>query len=263
MAHIWQDRVQETSTTTGTGAFTLIGAVAGFRTFASVCSTNDTVYYYIEAINTGGIPTGAWETGLGTYSGTNTLTRTTVTASSNAGAAVNFAAGSKRVALSLTATAYKAKGALFDYSADVGNGTTVETDLYSSSIAANTLFTNNDKLTAFYGGTFVSSGTATRQIKLYFGGTAIFDTGALTLSLSSAWTMYVEIIRVSATVIRYMVSLTTQGASSAAYTACGELTGLTLSNTNTMKITGTAAGVGAASNDIVAKMGSINRIPAA
>lgn len=158
----------------------------------------------------------------------------------------------------VTAWAYGARGqALFDHFVDAGNGTTVETDLYSDTIAASQLANNGEKLEIEYGGVFVSSGTATREIKIYFGGTVIFDTGTLTLSLSSAWTVYVEIIRVSATVIRYMASLTTQGAALSAYTAVGEVTGLTLSNTNIMKITGQAAGVGAATNDIVAKLGYV------
>ncbi len=158
---------------------------------------------------------------------------------------------------------YQPSRALFDHYATVGNGTTVETDLYSDTIADGQLAANGDKLEAEYGGTFVSSATATRQIKLYFGGTAIFDTGALTLSLSSAWTMYVSIIRVSSSVIRYMISLTTEGAALAAYTAVGELTGLTLANTQVMKVTGQAAGVGAASDDILAKMATIIYMPAA
>ena len=250
MANVWQDRVLETSTTTGTGALTLAGAVTGYRTFASVCSVSDTVYYVITNLGTG-----EWETGLGTYSGANTLTRTLVHASSNAGAAVNFSAGTKRVGITNVAKAVKPATA--DFFTDAGNSGTSETDLYSYTTPANTFATDGDKVEAFYGGVFVSSGTATRQIKAYFGGTAFFDTGALTLSLSSAWTMYVELIRVSATVVRYMVSLTTQEASSAAYTAVGELTGLTLTGTNILKITGTAAGAGAASNDIVAKLGSV------
>ncbi len=114
-----------------------------------------------------------------------------------------------------------------------------------------------DKIEAEYGGTFVSSATATREVKAYFGGTMIFDTGTLTLSLSSAWTMYVTLIRVSSTVVRYMVSFTTEGAALAAYTAVGEVTGLTLSGTNILKITGEAAGVGATTNDIVAMMGYV------
>lgn len=104
MALIIKSRVLESSTTTGTGAFTLAGAVTGYRTFASVCSTNDTFYYCIEAIDANGNPSGDWETGLGTYSGANTLTRTSVHESTNSNNAVNFAAGSKRVSINATAT---------------------------------------------------------------------------------------------------------------------------------------------------------------
>lgn len=158
--------------------------------------------------------------------------------------------------------AYRRKS-LFNHFADAGNGTTVETDLYSDTTAASQLANNGERLEAQFGGVFVSSATATRQIKIYFGGSVIFDSGALTLSLSSAWDIYVSIIRVSGTVIRYMISMTTEGAALAAYTAVGELTGLTLTNTNILKITGQAAGVGAATNDIVAKLGSVEWLAAA
>lgn len=151
---------------------------------------------------------------------------------------------------------------LFTHFADAGNGTTVETDLYSDTIAAGKLAANGDRLEIEYGGVFVSSGTATREVKIYFAGTAIFDTGALTLSLSAAWTAYVTIMRVSSSVVRYMISFTTEGAALAAYTATGELTGLTLTNTAVLKITGQAAGVGAATNDIVAKLGYVAFRPA-
>lgn len=103
MAHISEDRVLETSTTTGTGNLTLAGAVTGYRTFASVMATSDTCLYAVWAVNASGTPTGEWEGGIGTYSATNTLTRTTVLESSNAGAAVNFSAGTKYVAISLLA----------------------------------------------------------------------------------------------------------------------------------------------------------------
>jgi hypothetical protein len=92
------DRVQETSVTTGTGAFALAGAVTGYRTFASVLSVGDTIPYCIAA--QGGTE---WEVGIGTYSADNTLTRTTVLASSNAGSAVNFSAGAKNVFLTYPA----------------------------------------------------------------------------------------------------------------------------------------------------------------
>lgn len=97
------DRVIESSTTTGTGDFTLAAAITGYRRFADVLSTGQTCPYWIQALDTNGNPSGAWEVGLGTYSAANTLTRTTVEASSNAGAAVNFAAGTKYVSLDCSA----------------------------------------------------------------------------------------------------------------------------------------------------------------
>jgi hypothetical protein len=154
-------------------------------------------------------------------------------------------------------TPAKVGGTLFDHFADAGNSTTVETDLYSDTIAASTLANNGDKLQAQYGGTFVSSGTATREVRLYFGGTAIFDTGALSISLAASWVLDVLIMRVDAATVRYKMDLTVEGAALAAYTAAGQLAGLTLSSTNVLKITGQAAGVGAATNDIVAKVSTV------
>lgn len=99
MALISADRVRESSTSTGTGALTLAGAVTGFRAFSAVCAFNDTLFYVIvhQTAN-------EWECGLGTYSGTNTLTRTTVHSSSNSGSAVNLSAGTKDVFIASTAT---------------------------------------------------------------------------------------------------------------------------------------------------------------
>ncbi len=97
MALVWGDRVAETSTTTGTGAFTLAAAMTGYQRFSAFCSTNDTVYYAIFAVDANGNPSGDWETGLGTYSSANTLTRTSVSQSTNSDNAVNFAAGTKWV----------------------------------------------------------------------------------------------------------------------------------------------------------------------
>ncbi len=98
MAFILKDRIRETSTTTGTGDFTLAGAVSGLRSFSSVCSIGDTFWYAIVVAG------GDWETGIGTYSGTNTLTRTTVIESTNSNAAVSFSAGTKDVFIDLPAS---------------------------------------------------------------------------------------------------------------------------------------------------------------
>jgi len=91
MALTLADRVRETTSTTGTGAVTLVGAVAGFRTFSSAITNGDTTYYAI--VTTSG---SAWEVGVGTYNA-NTLTRTTVFDSSNSNTFVNFQAGTKYV----------------------------------------------------------------------------------------------------------------------------------------------------------------------
>jgi hypothetical protein len=99
MAHVTADRVRDTATTTGTGAFTVSGtAPTGYRTFSAVCSTSDTFWYCIahQAAD-------EWEVGLGTYSGTNTVTRTTVLKSSNSNSAVSFSAGTKDVFITLAA----------------------------------------------------------------------------------------------------------------------------------------------------------------
>lgn len=91
MALVLKDRVQETSTTTGTGTLTLAGAVTGYQSFSSAIGNGNTTYYGIY-LNGGS----EWEVGLGTV-GAGTLARTTVLASSNAGSLVNFSAGQKSV----------------------------------------------------------------------------------------------------------------------------------------------------------------------
>lgn len=105
MARIVADRVLETSTTTGTASYTLLGAVTGFRSASAVCVIGDTFTYYAEDVDTFGRPLGDWETGLGTYSAANTLTRTTIYSSSNSNTAVNWAAGTRRLGLSLISQA--------------------------------------------------------------------------------------------------------------------------------------------------------------
>jgi hypothetical protein len=90
MALVIADRVQETTTTTGTGTVTLLGAVTGFQSFAAIGNGNAT-YYNISAGT-------EWEVGIGTYTSSGTtLSRTTVLSSSNSGSLVNFSAGTKNV----------------------------------------------------------------------------------------------------------------------------------------------------------------------
>ena len=100
MAFKTADRVRDTSTSTGTGNFTVSGtAPIGFRTLSAVLTATDTFYYAIQHQTLA-----EWEVGLGTYSATaNQFARTTVLSSSNAGSSVNFSAGSKDVFITLAA----------------------------------------------------------------------------------------------------------------------------------------------------------------
>jgi len=97
MAFVINDRVRETSTTEGTGAFTLAGAVTGYESFSTGIGTNDT-YYAIH------LQDGAeWEVGIGAVSG-STLTRSSVISSSNGDAAEDFSAGTKDVFCTMPAS---------------------------------------------------------------------------------------------------------------------------------------------------------------
>lgn len=102
MAFIVEDRVRDTSTSTGVGptGFAVSGtAPTRYRTLSAVCAVNDTFPYAIihQSAN-------EWEIGLGTYTSANTFTRTTIYSSSNADAAVNFSAGTKDVFISFPGT---------------------------------------------------------------------------------------------------------------------------------------------------------------
>lgn len=99
-----RNRVLETTTSTGTGNITVSGAVTGFRAIGSVLSVGQDEDFAIWAVDANGNATGDFEIVRCTYSSANTLTRSaTPYDSSNAGAAVNFSAGTKWVALTTAA----------------------------------------------------------------------------------------------------------------------------------------------------------------
>ena len=90
MALAVKDRVKETTTTTGTGTYTLAGAVTGFETFGSVGNSNTTYYCCTDGTN--------FEVGIGTYTSSGTtLARTTILQSSNSDSAVNWSAGTRTI----------------------------------------------------------------------------------------------------------------------------------------------------------------------
>lgn len=92
MTLLVKDRIKETTTVTGTGNCTLAGAVPQYQPVSIIGNNNTFPYAIIGQGNT------EWEVGVGTYlTSGNQFVRTTVLASSNAGAAVPFSAGTKDV----------------------------------------------------------------------------------------------------------------------------------------------------------------------
>ena len=123
MALVINDRVKETTTTTGTGAVSLGGAVTGFETFAAGIGNSNTTYYAIVHQTAA-----EFEVGLGTLDGDSSdLTRTTVISSSNSDSAVDFAAGTKDVFVTIPASKLVFEDVNND--ATVGRNLTVTGDL--------------------------------------------------------------------------------------------------------------------------------------
>jgi hypothetical protein len=115
MALVVKDRVKSSTTTTGTGTITLGSAAAGFQAFSVIGNGNTTYYTIVDTIN------GTWEVGIGTYTSSGTtLSRDTVLESSNSGALVDFASGSKDVFV-----AYPAERAVIGGMGYVENSATI------------------------------------------------------------------------------------------------------------------------------------------
>jgi hypothetical protein len=128
MALAVADRVQETTTTTGTGTYTLAGAKTGFQSFAAVGDGNTTYYACTDGTD--------YEVGIGTYTASGTtLARTTIIESSNSDAAVSWSAGEKDIFVTLPAS----KAVIEDASNNVaiGNNITVGGTVDGVDIATN------------------------------------------------------------------------------------------------------------------------------
>lgn len=252
------DRIKEVTTTIGTGALALDGAVSGYTDFSAVGDGNMCFYAISD------VASNNWEVGIGTYASAGpSLSRDAVFASSNGGGLVAFPSGTKEVFVTapgrlLNRMHYVA----FDHITDSGSVSTTETDLYSDSIPAGFLLSDGDKISCRYTLTLVNS-ASTKRVRLYFAGTAILDTGAMTMSASGSVVVDATIIRDSATSVRYGATAAVTGTTGpTAIASAGKLTSLTLSSATILKVTGQAAGGAAANNDVLAILGSVSRHPA-
>jgi hypothetical protein len=122
MAFVVKDRVKVTSTTTGTGTFTLGSAVEGFQDFSVIGDGNSTFYTITDGVD--------FEVGIGTFTSSGTtLSRDTILESSNSGSAVNWAAGEKDVFVTYPAekSVYAGgPGATFTNVSAIGTNTNAE-----------------------------------------------------------------------------------------------------------------------------------------
>lgn len=140
-------------------------------------------------------------------------------------------------------------------------------DLQSVTIAAGQLASNGDRLVARWVGQLVGHATATRQARVVFGGTTIADSTAYVTAYGGIYVWDIEIVRVSSSVVRTSLNgnnptysaLSALPFAGAAYT---EVTGLTLANTQVLKITAAATGAGAASGDITGRSLTVSYFPA-
>lgn len=151
------DRVRETTTVTGTSSAVLLGAVTGFQSFA-VIGNGNTCYYTISDQSGPN-----FEVGIGTYSTSGpTLARTTILASSNAGAIVPFPAGTKDVFVTYPAE----KSVNLDASGNVSPLGTVASGTWQGTTVATP-----------YGGTGLTSFTSGGAV--YATSTSALTTGTL------------------------------------------------------------------------------------
>ena len=172
MALVINDRVKETTTTTGTGAVSLAGAVTGFETFAAGVGNSNTTYYCIAHQDQA-----EFEVGLGTLDGDSSdLTRTTVISSSNSDSAVNFSSGTKDVFCTLPASKLIFEDANND--ATVGRNLTVTGDLTVSGDDI-TLATNTSGAALIGDGTNFNPVAISGDITIAANGTAAIGSGVI------------------------------------------------------------------------------------
>lgn len=152
-------------------------------------------------------------------------------------------------------------GKIASFNTTVSNTSTTETDLFTYTTKASTLAATDQEI-EFTGVGTLNDNTATAQIIFYFAGTLIGDTGALTVNTTGAFTWTVSIKRTGASTASAMVSVTAPTTSTVVYNSQTDMTSLTFTGTNIIKVTGTAAGGGGGTGDISAKHGRVVWMPA-
>ena len=175
MAFVLNDRVKETTTTTGTGTLNLAGAATGFETFVAGIGNSNVTYYCIA-----GQGTAEFEVGIGTVTDASpdTLSRTTILSSSNSDSAVNFSAGTKDVFCTLPAGKTIRE---LDTALNVPTGTTAQRA--SSPVAGDLRFnTTSSKFEGYSGSAWGNVGEGNFLVTNIFAG----DGSDTTFTISNA-----------------------------------------------------------------------------
>jgi hypothetical protein len=144
-----------------------------------------------------------------------------------------------------------------NFYSSIGNTGSTATTLYTASVPGGTLNANGQKLHALWSGVYTNNTNVKSLAVTFAGGSSFMPIGSSSLNVGG-WQVEVWLQESSSTSVAYTVKYTTQqstGAVSATY--AGYLTGLTLSNANTLLISGT----GAATNDLYGYSGFIEWEP--
>lgn len=222
MALVLADRVRDTTTTTGTGTITLSGtAPTGYQNF-SVVGNGNTTYYTINADS-------QWEVGIGTYSSTGpTLSRNTVLASSNGGALVDFAVGTKDVFIT-----YPAEKAVTDAYGTALAATTA-TNIAGGAAGSIPYQTAANTTSLLAAGTGVLIGGSTPSYTMSPSLTQVTVATDPSTALQVATKQYVDTIAASGVTYHTPVKYETPTALTATYNNGSSGVGATLTNAGTL-----------------------------
>ncbi len=189
-------------------------------------------------------------THTGDATGATALTLATVNANVGSFTNANITVNAKGLvtAASTGSGAGGVAGTLNVNTTGVGSVGVGEDDLITYSVAGNTLSTNGDYLTFEAAGTFATS-INSKTLRVRFGSTLLFNTGALAVTTAADWSANGRIVRTSATTFSAFVELNTSSGTLMAYADYSTGTE-TLGNALVLKFTGEAT----ADNDVTQQM---------
>lgn len=170
----------------------------------------------------------------------------------------NPSANTIRLAVDPTSSVFSRM--LQTYTTDANNTGTSETDLYSTNVAGGILAATGNLIRFEYAGQF-NDNTSTATLKVYFGGSQIGNTAALTVSAAGAWAVSGFVMRTGTTTGRAYVTFHSGSTTLPEVVQQVDLSSQDFTITNILKITGQAGGAGGGTNDITSKIGKVSYEP--